>query len=155
MTTTQIQTWEYKNIRFQFLGRGRTQEFQTLDVDGAKVMGQITGRNRGMLRLPELMNALGAEGWELLSHTLTNDHHDRHREDKNSLHTMIFKRPGKVEVATTAFSDLVGSAQCDQGDRLGDTPKWVESLTKWTEDQNQKASEATEQKAAVGREPWE
>ena len=57
MTTTQIQTWEYKNIRFDYKGRGITQEFNILDVDGERRAGWIF-KGLKIMRLPEMLNAL-------------------------------------------------------------------------------------------------
>ena len=104
--------WEYKNIRFDFLGRGITQEFNILDVDGERKKGWFVG-GLNVTTLPEMMNALGCEGWELVSHVVNQDN----QTNNVTLHYMTFKRPGKVEVTNTFYDDLTSSADGSRGDR--------------------------------------
>ena len=105
-------TWEYKNIRFDFLGRGITQEFNILDVDGQRKKGWIVG-GLNVTTLPELMNALGGEGWELVSHVVNQDN----KTNNVTLHYMTFKRPGFVQVDSNFYNDLTNSADGSKGDR--------------------------------------
>ena len=104
--------WEYKNIRFDFLGRGITQEFNILDVDGERKKGWFVGGLQ-VTTLPEMMNALGAEGWELVSHVVNQDM----QHNNVTLHYMSFKRPGKVEVVNTFYENLKHSADGSRGNR--------------------------------------
>ena len=104
--------WEYKNIRFDFLGRGITQEFNILDVDGERKKGWFVGGLQ-VTTLPEMMNALGGEGWELVSHVVNQDL----QTNNVTLHYMSFKRPGKVEVNNTFYDNLKHSADGSRGDR--------------------------------------
>ena len=104
--------WEYKNIRFDFLGRGITQEFNILDVDGERKKGWFVG-GLSVTTLPEMMNALGGEGWELVSHVVNQDN----QTNNVTLHYMSFKRPGKVSVSNTFYDKLSGSADGDRGNR--------------------------------------
>ena len=106
--------WEYKNIRFDFLGRGITQEFNILDVDGQRKKGWLVGGLQ-VTTLPEMMNALGAEGWELVSHVVNQDN----QTNNVTLHYMTFKRPGCVEVTNTFYNGMTESAQGDKGNRAG------------------------------------
>ena len=104
--------WEYKNIRFDFLGRGITQEFNILDVDGERKKGWITGGLQ-VTTLPEMMNALGGQGWELVSHVVNQDL----QTNNVTLHYMTFKRQGKVEVSNTFYDDSLHSADGSRGNR--------------------------------------
>ena len=104
--------WEYKNIRFDFLGRGITQEFNILDVDGVRKKGWFVG-GLNVTTLPEMMNALGGEGWELVSHVVNQDL----QTNNVTLHYMSFKRPGKVNVDNTFYNNLKNSADGSGGDR--------------------------------------
>ena len=63
--------FEYKNIRFDFKGRGITQEINLLDIDGVRTRGwQSTNE---VPSLPEILAALGKDGWELVSHMVNQD----------------------------------------------------------------------------------
>ncbi|WP_223211233.1 MULTISPECIES: hypothetical protein [unclassified Synechocystis] len=103
-----IQTWEYKTIRFDFLGRGITQEFNLLDVDGTRVKGWSMN-NTAIKTLPQMMLALGQEGWELVSHVVNQDN----QANNVTLHYMTFKRPGELLVETEDPA-LTGSANIRQ-----------------------------------------
>ena len=111
-TAPAVTNWEYKNIRFDFLGRGITQEFNILDVDGERMKGWFIGGLQ-VTNLPEMMNALGAEGWEIVSHVVNQDN----QTNNVTLHYMTFKRPGKVEVTNTFYQGLAESARGDRGNR--------------------------------------
>ena len=113
-TAPAVTNWEYKNIRFDFLGRGITQEFNILDVDGQRMKGWFIGGLQ-VTNLPEMMNALGGEGWELVSHVVNQDN----QTNNVTLHYLVFKRPGKVEVTNTFYSGLADSAKGDRGNRAG------------------------------------
>lgn len=104
--------WEYKNIRFDFLGRGITQEFNILDVDGERKKGWFVG-GLNVTTLPEMMNALGGEGWELVSHVCNQDL----QTNNVTLHYMSFKRRGKVNVINTAYDTMTQSADGSRGTR--------------------------------------
>ena len=111
-TAPAVTNWEYKNIRFDFLGRGITQEFNILDVDGERMKGWFIGGLQ-VTNLPEMMNALGAEGWEIVSHVVNQDN----QQNNVTLHYMTFKRPGKVDVTNTFYNGLTGSADGGRGNR--------------------------------------
>jgi hypothetical protein len=68
-----VKQFEYKNVRFDFKGRGITQEINILDIDGVRVKGWQQNAPTVMMTLPVLLNQLGAEGWELVSHTVNQD----------------------------------------------------------------------------------
>ena len=104
--------WEYKNIRFDFLGRGITQEFNILDVDGERKKGWFVGGLQ-VTTLPEMMNALGSEGWELVSHVVNQDN----QTNNVTLHYMSFKRQGQVKVNNTFYDNLKHSADGSRGNR--------------------------------------
>lgn len=109
-------TWEYKNIRFDFLGRGITQEFNILDVDGERKKGWCVG-GTAIKTLPNMMNALGSQGWELVSHVVNQDN----QANLVTLHYMTFKRPGLVEV-DSRYDEHVDSAEAKQhGNKLLNT----------------------------------
>ncbi len=111
-TAPAVTNWEYKNIRFDFLGRGITQEFNILDVDGERQKGWFIGGLQ-VTSLPEMVNALGAEGWEMVSHVVNQDN----QTNNVTLHYMSFKRPGKVNVSNSFYKGLTGSADGGRGDR--------------------------------------
>ena len=77
-----MQKWEYLNIRYDFLGRGITQEFQKLDINGKR-------QNFTKSTLPELLNDLGQEGWELVCHSSLDDG----QTNLVTWHYLFFKRP--------------------------------------------------------------
>ena len=108
--------WEYKNIRFDFIGRGITQEFNILDVDGERKKGWWVG-GMAIKTLPDMMNALGGEGWEMVSHVVNQDN----QANLVTLHYMTFKRPGKVEV-DSRYDGHVDSAKAKNlGNRVFNT----------------------------------
>ena len=63
--------FEYKSIRLDFKGRGITQEINILDIDGKRVKGWSSSAN--VPTLPEMLSALGEDGWELVSHVVNQD----------------------------------------------------------------------------------
>jgi hypothetical protein len=63
--------FEYKSIRLDFKGRGITQEINILDIDGKRVKGW--GSSANVPTLPEMLSALGEDGWELVSHVVNQD----------------------------------------------------------------------------------
>jgi len=79
--------FEYKNIRFDFKGRGITQEINILDIDGQRVRGWF-GKTQEVPTLPELLNLAGSEGWELVSHSVNQDN----VANGVTFHYLYFKR---------------------------------------------------------------
>ena len=75
-----LQKWEYLNVRYDFLGRGITQEFQKLNINGKKV-------DAFQNTLLELLNELGEEGWELICHSALDD------ANLVTWHYLFLKRP--------------------------------------------------------------
>jgi len=93
--------WEYKHVRFDYVGRGITQEFNILDVDGQRLKGWFGGKdNRKVTMLPELLTFFGEEGWELVNHVVNQDG----RGDAVTFHYMTFKRP-KADDSLTSDSE--------------------------------------------------
>lgn len=79
-------TWEYKQIRFDFKGRGITQEINLLDIDGVRVRGWGSGKE--VPTLPEMLSALGKDGWEMVSHMVNQDN----SANGVTFHYLYFKR---------------------------------------------------------------
>ncbi|NJL91009.1 MAG: hypothetical protein HC916_15365 [Coleofasciculaceae cyanobacterium SM2_1_6] len=79
--------FEYKNIRFDFKGRGITQEINLLDIDGKRVKGWYKNTEE-VPTLPALLNAAGADGWELISHSVNQDN----QTNGVTFHYLYFKR---------------------------------------------------------------
>jgi hypothetical protein len=90
------QKWEYLSIRFDYKGRGITQEFNLLDVNGERVKGWYNAGGKNAKTLPELMQLAGEDGWELVSHVVNQDN----EMNGVTFHYMQFKRP--LEAETTA-----------------------------------------------------
>ena len=80
-------TWEYKQLRFDFKGRGITQELNILDIDGERTRGW--GENKEVPTLPEMLTALGQDGWEMVSHMVNQDN----SANGVTFHYLYFKRP--------------------------------------------------------------
>ena len=78
--------FEYKNIRFDFKGRGITQEINLLDIDGERVRGWNS--NQEVPSLPEMVAALGQDGWEMVSHMVNQDN----QANGVTWHYLYFKR---------------------------------------------------------------
>jgi len=99
-------TWEYKSIRFDYLGRGITQEFNILDIDGKRVEGWWF-TNTNVKTLPDLLQLLGAAGWEMVSHQVNQDL----QNNNITLHYMNFKRPGCSASSELADDTLTAAKQ--------------------------------------------
>ena len=80
-------TWEYKQLRFDFKGRGITQELNILDIDGERTRGW--GDNKEVPTLPEMLTALGQDGWEMVSHMVNQDNNS----NGVTFPYLYFKRP--------------------------------------------------------------
>jgi len=90
-TRLPIQRWEYKHIRLDYLGRGITQEINTLDIDGKRLRGHMdnfTDTNE-QPPLPEMFRELGEQGWEMVSHVVNQDN----QTNGVTFHYYNFKRP--------------------------------------------------------------
>ena len=107
-----IQTWEYKSIRFDYLGRRITQEFNILDIDGKRVEGWWFS-DTAVKTLPDLLQILGAAGWELVSHQVNQDN----TLNNVTLHYMQFKRPGSAAIDQLADETLTAAKQAKTGRR--------------------------------------
>ena len=79
--------WEYKFIRFDYKGRGITQEINLLDIDGIRVRGWAN--NKEVPTLPEMVAVLGKDGWEMISHMVNQDN----VANGVTWHYINFKRP--------------------------------------------------------------
>ena len=63
--------WEYKHIRLDYRGRGITMEINLLDIDGERIRGW--GGGSEVPTLPEMLQALGSDGSEMVSHVVNQD----------------------------------------------------------------------------------
>ena len=81
--------WEYLSVRFDFRGRGITQEFRLLDVNGERLTGWISESRQGAQTLPEFLKLAGEDGWEMVGHTVNQDM----QANGVTWHYMQFKRP--------------------------------------------------------------
>ena len=69
-----IKRWDYKHLRLDYKGRGITQEINLLDIDGERVRGWSDNfSSREVPSLPEILNKLGDDGWEMISHVVNQD----------------------------------------------------------------------------------
>ena len=69
-----IKRWDYKHLRLDYKGRGITQEINLLDIDGDRVRGWTDNfSNKEVPSLPEILNKLGDDGWEMISHVVNQD----------------------------------------------------------------------------------
>jgi len=68
-----MKTFEYKHIRLDYKGRGITQEINIMDIDGQRI--RAWGSNKEVPPLHEMFKALGADGWEMVSHVVNQDNH--------------------------------------------------------------------------------
>jgi hypothetical protein len=82
-----VRKFEYKNIRFDFKGRGISQEINLLDIDGNRVKGWYIN-TQDVPTLPQLLNAAGTDGWELVSHSVNQDN----QNNGVTFHYLYFKR---------------------------------------------------------------
>ncbi len=109
---TQSTSWEYKSIRFDYLGRGITQEFNILDIDGKRIEGWWFS-DTNIKTLPDLLQLFGAAGWELVSHVVNQDV----QTNNVTLHYMQFKRPGSSASDHLADDTLTAAKQAKAGGR--------------------------------------
>ena len=69
-----IKRWDYKHIRLDYKGRGITQEINLLDIDGERIRGWSDNfSSKDVPTLPEILNKLGDDGWEMISHVVNQD----------------------------------------------------------------------------------
>mgnify|MGYP001304850569 FL=1 len=71
-----MRLWEYKHIRLDYKGRGITQEINILDIDGERLRGwsdNFSSKENEVPTLPELLERLGNQGWEMISHVVNQD----------------------------------------------------------------------------------
>jgi hypothetical protein len=88
-TATPIKKYEYLSIRYDYKGRGITQEFNLLDINGErKVSWNDDKADNIPNNLPQFLNMVGSQGWELVSHVVNQDN----RTNGVTLHYMHFKR---------------------------------------------------------------
>ena len=79
--------FEYKHIRLDYKGRGITQEINILDIDGERIRSWGSGTE--VPTLPEMFEALGKDGWEMVSHVVNQDVSN----NGVTFHYYNFKRP--------------------------------------------------------------
>ncbi len=80
--------WEYLSIRFDYKGRGITQEFNLFDMDGQRLTGWTSEGGNTAKTLPQFLALVGEEGWELASHVVNQDM----QANSVTWHYMHFKR---------------------------------------------------------------
>ena len=69
-----IKRWDYKHLRLDYKGRGITQEINLLHIDGERVSGWADNfSSKEVPSLPEILNKLGDDGWEMISHVVNQD----------------------------------------------------------------------------------
>ena len=69
-----IKRWDYKHLRLDYKGRGITQETNLLDIDGERIRGWSDNfSSKDVPTLPEILNKLGDDGWEMISHVVNQD----------------------------------------------------------------------------------
>ncbi len=84
-----IKRWDYKHIRLDYKGRGITQEINLLDIDGERVRGWSDNfSSKDVPTLPEILNKLGDDGWEMISHVVNQDL----AQNGTTMHYYNFKR---------------------------------------------------------------
>lgn len=86
-----IKKYEYLSIRFDYKGRGITQEFNLLDINGERKVGWNDGKDKeGQLpnNLPDFLTMAGSQGWEMITHVVNQDN----RANGVTLHYIHFKR---------------------------------------------------------------
>lgn len=84
----QFTKWEYLSVRFDFKGRGITQEFNLLDINGERVKGWAGSKGGFATTLPDFFKTAGEDGWELVSHVVNQDN----QNNLVTLHYLTFKR---------------------------------------------------------------
>lgn len=65
--------WEYLSARFDYRGRGVTEEFNLLAVNGQRLTGWTSESKQGAKTLPDFPKSAGEDGWEMVSHTINQD----------------------------------------------------------------------------------
>ena len=84
-----IKRWDYKHQPLDYKGRGITQEINLLDIDGERVRGWSDNfSSKEVPTLPEILNKLGADGWEMISHVVNQDL----AQNGTTMHYYNFKR---------------------------------------------------------------
>ena len=84
-----IKRWDYKHLRLDYKGRGITQEINLLDIDGERVRGWSDNfSSKEVPSLPEILNKLGDDGWEMISHVVNQDI----AQNGTTMHYYNFKR---------------------------------------------------------------
>ena len=84
-----IKRWDYKHLRLDYKGRGITQEINLLDIDGERVRGWSDNfSSKEVPSLPEILNKLGDDGWEMISHVVNQDL----AQNGTTMHYYNFKR---------------------------------------------------------------
>ena len=74
MESKGIKRWDYKHLRLDYKGRGITQEINLLDIDGERIRGWSDNfSSKEVPTLPEILNKLGDDGWEMISHVVNQD----------------------------------------------------------------------------------
>ena len=76
--------WEYLSVKFNYKGLGIKEEFTLLDIDGERVSGYWSHDEEAPENLPKLLDLLGADGWELVTHAFSS---------VSGMQHMHFKRP--------------------------------------------------------------
>ena len=85
LSVNQRKLWEYKSLRFDYKGRGITQEINLLDIDGVRIKGW---GDQDVPSLPALLADLGRDGWEMVAHVVNQDN----QTNGVTFHYMQFKR---------------------------------------------------------------
>ena len=104
-----ITKWEYKSIRFDYLGRGITQEFNILDIDGERMKGWFSLHGEKMSNLPDMLNVMGQNGWELITHSV-NQFAGHNVDSSVTWHYMTFKRPAEIETKEHLYEGVSNTA---------------------------------------------
>mgnify|MGYP001790948429 CR=1 FL=1 len=89
--TRATKKYEYLSIRYDYKGRGITQEFNLLDVNGERKIGWNDDKDKaGKLpnNLPDFLAVVGSQGWEMITHVVNQDN----KSNGVTLHYMHFKR---------------------------------------------------------------
>lgn len=89
--TRAMKKYEYLSIRYDFKGRGKTQEFNLLDVNGERKIGWNDNKDKtGKFpnNLPDFLNMLGSQGWEAITFAVNQDN----KSNGVTFHYMNFKR---------------------------------------------------------------
>ena len=79
-------SWEYKYIRLDYKGRGITMDINLLDIYGERIRGW--GGGNEVPTLHEMLQALGADGREMVTHVVNQDN----TANGTTFHYYKFKR---------------------------------------------------------------